>query len=260
MFERRPLSGPVDAIREEYASSALVFDCERDFETLPPAQAEELGLVVDSLSPASYPADWLPADAPTLVSRYASETFTIGLPGDGSVVWTRQTDPPVVLVKPRVEGSPESFVDFLLAEAFCELSHDLPEQCLGFFGESYSSFDEAVPLGPVDTYQLAAALFDAWTGLHTREEFATWHERHPAVAASWKDAGDRLEGRVDGLPGAVARGETAIGDAAELACNAIKHAIELPAPFAALDTTAYRDHGAPYAVRWAEKTFDALEE
>ena len=260
MFERRPLSGSVDAIREEYASSALVFDCERDFETLPPAQAEELGLVVDSLSPASYPVDWLPADAPTVLSRYASETFTIGMPGDGSVVWTRQTDPPVVLVKPRVEGSPEPFVDFLVAEAFCELSLYLPEQFLEFFGESYPPFDDAVPLGPVDTYQLAAALFDGWSGLHTREEFATWHDRHPVVAESWQDAGDRLEGRVAGLPGAVARGETTIGDAAELACNAIKHGIEVPTPFAALDTTAYRDHGAAYAVQWAEKTFDALYE
>jgi hypothetical protein len=40
----------------------------------------------------------------------------------------------------------------------------------------------------------------------------------------------------------------------------LKHAVELPAPFAALDTSAYRDHGAAYAVRWAEKTFKKLRE
>ena len=258
MFEARELSSPVEAVRDEHAPEALVFDCERDFETLPPEQAEELGLVVDSLEPASLAAAWLPADAPTLLARYASSDFTIGMPGDGSVVWTRQTDPPVVLVKPRVQGSPESFIDFLLAEAFVELGLSVPEHFIGFFEDDYEALDRAVELDPNSTYQIAAALYDGWVGLRTRDVFATWHDEVPELADAWQDAGDRLEGRVSDLPRAVARGDTDFADATELACAAIKHAIELPAPFAALDTEAYRDHGSAYAIRWAEKTFDAL--
>lgn len=34
--------------------------------------------------------------------------------------------------------------------------------------------------------------------------------------------------------------------------------VTIPSPFAALDTSAYAHHGPSYAVRWAEKTFDAL--
>jgi hypothetical protein len=40
----------------------------------------------------------------------------------------------------------------------------------------------------------------------------------------------------------------------------VKHDLDLPAPFSALDTAAYRDHGADYAVRWANKTFEKLDE
>jgi hypothetical protein len=40
----------------------------------------------------------------------------------------------------------------------------------------------------------------------------------------------------------------------------VKHDLDPPAPFAALDTQAYRDHGAEYAVRWAEKTFSQLRD
>ncbi|MDQ2050276.1 hypothetical protein RBH26_07235 [Natronolimnohabitans sp. A-GB9] len=258
MFEARELSGPVTAIQEEHAPDAQVYDCDRDFETLPPAQAEDLGLVVDALEPASYPADWLPADAPQLLARYASSDLTIGMPGDGSVAWTRQTEPPVVLVKPRVEGSPEPFVDFLLAEALVEVGLEVPEHFLGFFEDSYLDLDRAVALDSNGTYQVAAALYDGWVGLQTREVFADWHGDHPELADAWQDAGTRLEDRVSGLPRAVARGETDFADATELACAAIKHAIELPAPFAALDTEAYRDHGPDYAVRWAEKTFESL--
>ena len=260
MFEPRELSSPVETVRAEHAPDALVFDCARDFETLPPAAAEDLGLVVDALEPASYPASWLPADAPTLVQRYASSDFTIGMPGDGSVVWTRQTDPPVLLVKPRVQGSPESFVDFLLADALVEVGLEVPEHFLGFFEDGYRDLDAVVPLDPTGTYQLAAALYDGWKGLSTRETFANWANDHPELADAWQDAGRRLEPRVADLPGAVARGDTDFADAAELACAAIKHAIELPAPFAALETTAYRDHGSAYAIRWAEKTFEALTE
>lgn len=260
MFEERDLSSPVTAARAEYAPTTLVFDCEQDFETLPPAQAEELGLVVESLDPATYPQSWLPDDAPELLSRYVGSDFTIGMPGDGSVVWTRQTDPPVVLVKPRVEGSPDEFIDFLLAEAFVELALDVPEHFIGFFEAEYADLSSVTPRGPNSTYQIAAALFDAWTGLQTRAEFADWHADHPELASAWQDAGSSLEERVGDLPRAVARGETDFADATELACAAIKHAIELPAPFGALDTQAYRDHGPEYGIQWAKKTFDALED
>ncbi|SIR93391.1 DUF7089 family protein [Natronorubrum thiooxidans] len=258
MFEGRELSSPVETVRDAYAPDVQVLDCERDFETLPPAQAEDLGLLVDALEPASYPPAWLPDDAPTLLARYASSDLTIGMPGDGSVVWTRQTEPPLVLVKPRVKGSPEAFVDFLLAEAFVELDLGVPEQFIGFFEDDYRALDRAVDLGPSGTYQVAAALYDGWVGLQTRAVFSSWHDDHPELAAAWQDAGTRLEDRVAGLPRAVARGETEFADATELACAAIKHAIELPAPFAALDTDAYRDHGPEYAIKWAEKTFESL--
>ncbi|MFP8957704.1 hypothetical protein ACLI4Y_13335 [Natrialbaceae archaeon A-CW3] len=262
MFEERSLSPTVDAVRAEHAPETLVFDVERDFETVPPAQAESLGLFVESLEPATYPDAWLPEDAPQLLARYAGSDFTIGMPGDGSIVWTRQTTPPVVLVKARVQGAPESFIDFLLAEALVEIGLEIPEHFLGFFEESYRDLDAAVPLDPNATYQIAAALYDGWVGLQTREVFADWDDDQPELAAAWHDAGSRLEGRLSGLPGAVARGETDFADATELACAAIKHGrdLELPAPFAALETDAYREHGPAYAIRWAEKTFRALED
>ncbi len=260
MFARRPLPSHLESVREAYAPDTIVLDCQSDFETLPPAQAEDLGLLVDSLDPATYPAEWIPDDAPTLLDRYAGTDFTIGMPGDGSVVWTRQTQPPTVLVKARIEGSPESFVEFLLAEAFVELDLGVPEHFLGFFEDDYHELNQVVDLDPGGTYQIAAALFDAWVGLQSRDVFAEWHDEHPELATAWQDAGTRLEDRVADLPRAVARGDTQFADATELACAAIKHAIELPAPFAALDTSAYRDHGAEYAVRWAEKTFESLVE
>lgn len=260
MFERRSLSPSVETVRETYAPDARVLDCERDFETLPPAQAEGLGLFVDALEPASYPSEWLPADAPQLLRRYAGTDFTVGMPGDGSVVWTRQTDPPVLIVKPRIQGSPKPFIDFLIAEALVAVGIDIPEHFLGFFESSYRDLDQAVALDPNSTYQIGAALYDGWRGLETRERFAEWTETNPDLADAWHDAGSRLEGRVSNLPTALARGETDFADATELACSAIKHAIELPTPFSALDTAAYRDHGPEYAVQWAEKTFEAGDE
>ncbi|RQG94630.1 DUF7089 family protein [Natrarchaeobius chitinivorans] len=260
MFDAHDLSSSLEGVRDDHAPEALVFDCERDFETLSPEVAEELGLVVDALEPATYPAEWLPEDAPTLLARYAGSEFTIGMPGDGSIVWTRQAEPPVVLIKARVEGAPEPFLEFLLAEAFVELGLEIPDHFLGFFEEGYRDLDRAVDLGPGDTYQVGAALYDGWIGLHTREVFAGWEDDRPALADAWRDAGDRLEGRVSELPRAVARGETDFADATELACAAIKHDLELPAPFDALDTEAYRDHAPEYAIRWAEKTFDSLAE
>ncbi|MFU8867064.1 hypothetical protein [Natronococcus sp.] len=260
MFTARELSSPVAAIREEHAPDAVVVDCERDFETLAPAQAEDLGLLVDALEPATYPAEWLPEDAPELLVRYAGSDFTVGMPGDGSIAWTRQTVPPTVIIKPRVEGSPEPFIEFLLAEALVEVGLDVPEHFLGFFEAEYRDLERATALDPAGTYQVAAALYDGWKALHTREVFAGWDDDHPELADAWRDAGTRLEDRVSGLPGAVARGETDFADATELACAAIKHGLELPAPFAALDTDAYRDHGPDYAITWAEKTFAALED
>ncbi|NHN60689.1 MULTISPECIES: hypothetical protein [Halorussus] len=256
MFEERSLSGEVAAVREAHAPDALVLDAGSDFETLAPERAEDLGLLVDALDPATYPAEWLPEDAPELLRRYASSDFTVGMPGDGSVAWTRQTEPPVAFVKARVQGSPDDFVDFLVAEALVEIGTDLPEHFLGFFEDRYVDLDAALPFDGGSVYQIAAALYDAYRGLHTREAFAGWDDERPRLFAAWQDAGERIEPRLEGLPASMARDETDFADAAEFACAAVKHGLELPAPFAALDTEAYRDHGPAYAVKWAEKTFD----
>lgn len=260
-FTDRDLSPSLAAVRETHAPEALVLDSARDFETLAPARAEDLGLLVDSLDPVSYPASWLPPDAPEVLVRYAGGEFTVGAPGDGGVAWTRQTDPPVVIVKPRLEGSPDSFVDFLVAEALVEVGREVPEQFLGFFEARYADLAAAVGdrLDPVGTYQLAAALHTAHLGLDTRETFATWEDDHPDLFDAWVDAGDRLEPRLADLPADLATGTTDFGDAAELACGAIKHGIEPPTPFGALDSPAYREYGADFAVQWAEKTFENLD-
>ncbi|QZY00867.1 DUF7089 family protein [Halobaculum rubrum] len=272
-FERRTLAPPVATVREAYAPECVVLDAGADFETLPPEAAEELGLLVDALDPAAYPAEWLPDDAPAQLRRYAGSDFTIGMPGDGTVVWTRQTTPPTIIAKKRAEGTPEDFLAFLLAEAFVELSLDVPEHFLPFFGESYRDLAAATPLAPNETYQLAAALFDAWVGVQTREVFRSWADdadtdagigteplSNPEIHAAWVDAGDRLVGRLENLPSEVARGDLSFTAATEYACAAVKHDLDLPAPFSALDTAAYRDHGPSYAVRWAEKTFEKLGE
>lgn len=257
MFTERSLDDAVEAVRADHAPDALVLDCDHDFETLPSAQAEELGLVTDRLEPVSYPAAWLPPDAPEILTRCASGELTIGMPGDGSVVWTRQTDPPVVLCKPRLDGSPDDFVEFLIAEALVEIGLDEPEHVLGFFGEEYRAFADATGegLGPVETYQLAVACRDAYLGLQTRDVFASWEG---SLFDAWINAGDRLSGRVENLPTLIARGELSIAEAAELACNGIKHAGELPAPFDALDSTAYLDHGPAFAVEWLDTVSETL--
>ena len=260
MFAERTLAPPVQRLHRELSPEVLVLDVEQDFETLPPAVAEELGLLVDALDPAAFPESWLPANAPAQLTAYAGAQFTIGLPGDGTVVWTRQTEPPTVLVKARAAGTPEGFRSFLLAEALVEIDEGVPESFLPFFGERYTELDDALGLGGAETYQVAMALFEAWVGLHTRERFRAWEGEHDELYAAWADAGDRLVGRIEDLPGEVARGETTFPAATELACSAVKHGLDLPAPFAALDTLAYRDHGAEYAVQWAEKTVDALAE
>ena len=260
MFERRALSGDLAAVRESHAPSAVVYDAGRDFETLPPSVAENLLAVVDGVTPVTYDESWVPEDGPQALHRLAGGEFTIGAPGDGGVAWTRQTDPPSVFVKPRLEGSPEGFTEFLIAEALVEVGLGLPEQFLGFFEAEYRDLSGAVPLSPADTYQLAAALFDAYVGLHSREAFRGWADDRPGLHAEWVDAGERLEPRVSDLTGEVARGATGFADGAELACSAVKHDLALPPPFDALDAEVYREHGAAYAVQWAEKTFEALEE
>lgn len=258
MFEERSLPPALSSIRDDHAPEAFVLDCERDFETLKPAVAEELGLLVEGLDPVSYPTEWLPADAPEILAHYASGEFTIGAPGDGGVAWTRQTDPPVVFVKPRLEGAPESFIDFLIAEALVELGLDVPEHFLGFFEGRYRDLAAAAEgrLDSAETYQLAGALTSAYVGLHTRPVFESWDDDYPALSTAYVDAGERLEPRLADLSSDVARGSTAFGDAAELACSAIKHGVEIPTPFAALDTSAYRGHGTDFAVKWAERVLE----
>ena len=258
MFSERALSQSVEAVRDEHAPDALVFDCERDFETLPAPQAEDLGLVVDSLDPVAHDPDWVPPESPDELHQYAGSTLTIGMPGDGGVAWTHQTDPPVVLCKPRLAGSPDSFVDFLVAEALVEVGLDEPEHFLGFFESQYPRFAEVTRplLDPAGTYQLGAACYDAYLGLQTRETFAQWDGE---LFDAWLDAGERLEDRLESLPDAIARGNTSFADGAELACSAVKHAGELPAPFAALDASVYLEHGPEYAIEWADRTIDALE-
>ncbi|MFB6151371.1 MAG: hypothetical protein ABEJ40_06155 [Haloarculaceae archaeon] len=261
MFAERELPDALAAVRAEHAPGTIVLDADRDFETLPAAQAEELGLVADSLEPVAYPGEWLPPDAPSVLRRYVSEEFTVGAPGDGGVTWTRQTEPPVVVVKPRLAGSPDAFVDFLVAEALVQAGTYLPEHFVAFFEERYRDLAGAVEhrLDPVETYQLAAALHDAYLGLYTRDVFAGWEDDRPGLFDAWVDAGERLEPRLGDLSADLAAGRTGFGDAAELACAAVKHAVEPPTPFGALDAEAYRDHGADYAVRWAEKTFERLD-
>jgi hypothetical protein len=259
MFDRRDLDDDVAAVRDEHAPDAVVLDVAADFETVPTAAAEDLGLFVDGLTPSSYPSEWLPGHAPDALVAYAGPDFTVGMPGDGTVVWTRQTTPSVVLVKKRAEGTPAEFLRFLLAEAFVQLGTDAPEHFLPFFGDAYPDLDAAVPLGPGDVYQIAAALYEAWLGLQTRDSFRAWEGDHPRLFDAWSDAGSRLQGRLSTLPQAVARGGTSFAEATEYACSAVKHGLELPAPFAALDTQAFVEYGPEYGVRWAEKTFEKLE-
>lgn len=260
MFTERALSSPLSRVREEHAPEALVLDCESDFETLPSEALDDLALLTEGISPTSHPDGWVPADAPTILRRYAGSDFVVGMPGAGSVAWTTQTTPPICFVKARVEGVPEGFVEFLIAEALVEIGFDVPEQFIGFFGPEYPDLARATGRDPNTTYQIATALFAGWRGLHTRETFAGWEGEEPELHDAWVDAGERLEGRVEALPSLVATNELDFAEATELACSAIKHGLDIPAPFGALDTKAYREHGAPFAVRWAEKTFATIGE
>jgi hypothetical protein len=261
MFTERALDGELAAVREAYAPDAVVLNCGTDFETLDPATAEDLLLLTDSVNPLELDPSVVPDGAPDQLHRYVGGEFTVGLPGDGGVAWTTQTDPACVLVKPRLETSPDSFVDFLVAEAIVQTTLGAPESFPAFFGDQYAELASVTDerLGPSGTYQLAVALYDAYLGLGTRPVFEAWGEDYPALYDAWADAGERLQPRLSDLSTEVARGQTNFPAAAELACSAVKHGLDLPAPFAALDTAAYREHGAEYAVRWAEKTFAQLD-
>ncbi|MDS0281865.1 DUF7089 family protein [Haloarcula onubensis] len=261
MFGEREIDGELAAVRAAYAPDAVVLNAATDFETLDPAAAEDLLLVTDSVDPLALDPSWLPDGAPDQLQRYVGSDFTVGLPGDGGVAWTTQTEPACVVVKPRLETSPDAFVDFLVAEAVVETSLGEPEQFVEFFGDRYRDLAAVTDprIGPTGTYQLAVALYDAYLGLQTRDIFGTWADDYPDLYDAWADAGERLRSRVGGLSTELARGQTDFAAAAELACSAVKHGLELPSPFAALDTAAYGDHGADYAVRWAEKTFEQLD-
>lgn len=251
MFTERSLADDLASLRDDVAPGALVLDAASDFETLPPAAAEDLLPLTDSVAPLSYDEAWLPEPTSQVLARRVGGEFLVGSPEDGSVTWTTQTDPPVVVVKPRVEGVDADFVDFLVAEALVEAGAGLPEHFLGFFREKYRDFANALDAGPEATYQAAAAVYAAYRGLHTRETFRDWADDRPRLHEAWRDAGERLAPRVADVTGEVARGETSFTDAAELACSAVKHDVAVPEPFDALDTLAYRDHGAAYAVEWA---------
>jgi hypothetical protein len=256
MFERRVLDSEVAAIRDEHAPHAIVLDATADFETLTGASLDDLATRVDAIQPHDYDPAWVPEESPDLLHRLTRTALVVGMPGDGSIVWTTQTTPPVVIVKPRVQGSPADFVDFLVAEALVAAGLDLPEHFLGFFRSEYPAFADAVPDDAHTTYQLAVAVCEAYRGRHLRSVFEAWPTAHPRLGAAWADAGTRLADRLADLPTDVARGDTQFADAAELACAGVKHDIDVPPPFAALDTLAFEDHGARFATRWAEKLFD----
>jgi hypothetical protein len=260
MFDPRELSSALELVRERQAPDALVLDTKGDFETVPPTMIENLAPTVEKFVPFDCDPAWVPESAPEQLHRLAGGEFTVGAPGDGGVAWTRQTHPPTVFIKPRLAGSPDSFVEFLIAEALVEVGTDLPEMFLEFFGAQYLDL-AATGLSPADTYQLANALYNAYIGLHTEPTFREWGSEAPELTSlhnAWLDAGSRLTPRLDGLAGEVARGEASFAEAAELACSAVKHGIEPPTPFGALATQTYREHGAAFAVRWAEKTLDQL--
>lgn len=251
MFSEHELPSDLDAVRATYAPGSRVYACDREFETLDVQWLDDLASRVNEIEPLVYPAAWVPETAPSILERLTRSDLVIGFPEHGSVTWTRQTTPAVVLIRPRGRNSPADFLDFLIAEAFVQIDRAPVEHFLGFFEDQY--LDIAALCSPSEAYQLGAALYTAYVGLDTFEECTGWDEHHPRLFNAWQDAGDRLAPRLADLPAAVNRGDTAFADAVEYACSAVKHDLTVPSPFGALDSLAYREYGAEYAVQWIRR-------
>lgn len=259
MFHPYGLRDDLQELRDDLAAEVEILECDREFEAMPEDWVYELAFITESIDPVAYPGSWIPPNAPSAMGRYTRADPAIGLPGDGGVTWTVQTDPPLIFVKPRLTGAPEDFRDFLVAEAILQLSLEHPETAIAFFGESYPSLQEAAGDDPDLAFRLAVSLFDAWKGLETREQFRTWDGSYPRLHRAWADAGEQLQPRIDALPRLLSDGSLRFGEATELACSAIKHDLDLPSPFGALDVEAFRERGASFAVRWTETTVDQLD-
>lgn len=253
MFTRRDLPSDLDALRSAHAEDAYILNCDREFETMPSDWVYDLALITDDVTPLGHPDSWIPSDVPASIQRLRGRDLAIGMPTDGSVAWTRQTDPPAIFVKPRAAGIPDDFRDFLIAEAIVEVGMEVPETPLCFFEGEYGAVHDHVG-DPQEAFQIAAALRVAWIGLHARERFRGWTETYPRLGEAWADAGARLESRVTELDTLVGANRMSMANATELACSALKHDISLPAPFDALDVDAFADQGAPFARRWVERT------
>lgn len=257
MFAARDCSATVHGLREEVLADGLVVDCAREFDVLSEDLLYELALFTDDVDPIPYPDDWIPDDAPDPIARLAGADPVVGRPGQGSVTWTRQFDPSLVIVKPRGRELPDRFLDFRLAEAILVCSLDVPEHPLGFFRGRYPVLQATVG-DPDAAMRLASALYEAWIGLTVRPRFEAWAEDHPTLHEGWKEAGRLLADRVAELPALRADGSIDFLEATDLACSAVKHGYDLPAPFGALGVNAYRTEGATYALRWLERTVASL--
>lgn len=258
MFSEYELGDDLRDLSESHGCDVRVVTAERDFEILPEEGLYEIALITEEISPTPASADWLSAESPSALTRLTKNDIAVGLPGDGGVTWTAQTTPALIIVKPRLTGAPSDFIDFLVAEAILQLARGHPEHLLAFFGDNYRSLERAVNDDTDLAYRLAVSLFMGWQGLDTRPTFQTWENEYPRLGEAWSSAGDHLEDRVNALPALMADGSLGFGAATELACSALKHDLSLPAPFRALDVTAFRDHGARFAVTWAERTYDEV--
>lgn len=259
MFHSYGMRDDLRNLRDDYMADVEVIECAREFETMPEDWVYELAIITDAIDPVTYPPEWIPPSAPAALDRHVGADPVVGLPGDGGVTWTKQTDPPLVIVKPRLGGAPEDFRDFLVAEAIVQLSLAHPETAIAFFRESYPTMQTATGDDADLAFRLAVSLFDAWKGLSTRKHFREWGDDYARLHAAWEDAGQRLGPRIDSLPALLSNRSIRFGEATELACSAIKHDIPLPTPYDALDVDAYRERGAPFAVRWTERTLEQLD-
>ena len=259
MFSTYDLTGELAALQNELVSELLVLRSDEEFETMPTDWLYELALVTDDITPHSYASEWIPATAPKPLHQFTGADPVIGAPGDGGITWTTQTSPPIVFLKPRAEGIPDTFREFLLAEAILDIHLAHPEHPLDFFRAEYPALHEATRDDPGLAYRLSGALCEAWCGIGRRPVFEEWSDTYPAIHDAWEDAGNRLADRILNLPAELAQGSTGFVSAAELACSGVKHGIELPPPFDALTVSAYRDHGPSFAVKWTEKTFAGFD-